>query len=492
LKCDANIYRDTDANTLILGNAKVANSRHLAELHKGVKSWNQWRRENSCIIPNLIKAELSLLDLRFADLSGAKLSGAKFSSACLASVNFSKADLSNPNLSKTDLKFANFSRSNLSKANLTGANLSEAYLSYADLSEANLSRAIFNKTRLSSTNLSRANLSKAELILAVMEAANLQNANLSGVQALRTNFTRANFTGACLQDWNINTKTNLDDVQCDYIYLKKGYSFEFSSRYPSDRTFQPGEFTRQFKQASEIEELVFPYGITEFFQFFQERQQLYTDKVLAIQELEPKSDSAVAVRLEVLPKANQEDAKSFYEEQLQLAKATYTLQATTQAIELYKQHNAEIIELAKLALGKPSINNINVGATAVSNSEGFTNNLQGANIANFSNQMGDNARQQANQYNYSQETKKSLADAAKEIQAVVDHLSQTYRTDTMTAKCVFANEVIQRIDNDPSLTQRILSAFSAGSISALEQFLNHPAASFVISALEDWQKTRVK
>ncbi|NMG21548.1 pentapeptide repeat-containing protein, partial [Brasilonema bromeliae] len=395
------------------------------------------------------------------------------------------------NLSKTDLKFANFSRSNLSKANLIEANLSEAYLSCADLSEANFSRAILNKACLNCTNLSRTNLSKAELSLAVIEAANLQNADLSLAQALGSNFKGANLTGACLQNWNTNCKTQLDDVECDYIYLKKGYGFEFNSRYPSDRMFQPGEFTRQFKQASEIEELVFPYGITEFFQFFQERQQQYTDKVLAIQELEPKSDSSVAVRLEVLPKANQEDAKSFYEEQLQLVKASYTLQATTQAMELYKQHNAEIIELARLALGKPSINNVNVGATAMSNSEGFTNNLQGANIANFSNQMRDNARQQANQYNYSPETK-SLADAAKEIQTLLDHLSQTYRTDTMTAKCAFANEVIQRIDNDPSLTQRILSAFSAGSISALEQFLNHPAASFVINALEDWQKTRVE
>lgn len=45
---------------------------------------------------------------------------------------------------------------------------------------------------------------------------------------------------------------------------------------------------------------------------------------------------------------------------------------------------------------------------------------------------------------------------------------------------------------DPSLAQRIISALGAGSTSALEQFLNHPAASFVMAALEDWQKTRVE
>ncbi|ARV61083.1 hypothetical protein BZZ01_22875 [Nostocales cyanobacterium HT-58-2] len=499
----------------------MANPEHLAELNKGVKSWNQWRRENPGVIPDLKKAnlnhidlrkaDLSLADLSFADLRVAKLSGAKFTRTRLASANLSKADLSNTNLSKTDLRFANFTSSNLSKANLSKtdlrfanftssnlneanlneANLSEAYLRKAFLRKANLRKAMLNSANLSFADLSGTNLSQAALNLAVVEGANLQNADLSLIQALESNFKGANLTGACLQNWKTNCKTNLDDVQCDYVYLKKDHNFEFTDCYPSDRNFQPGEFSKQFKQVSEIEELVFPNGIREFFQFFQKRQQQYTDKVLAIQELEPKSDSSVAVRLEVLPKTNQEEAKSFYEEQLQLAKATYALQATTQAIELYKQHNTEIIELAKLALGKSSINNVNVGATAVSSSEGFTNNLQGANIANFSNQMSDNACQQANQYNYSQETK-SLADTAKEIQSLLDHLSQTYHTDTMPAKYAFANEVIQRIDNNPSLTQRLLSAFSAGSISALEQFLNHPAASFVISALEDWQKTRVK
>jgi hypothetical protein len=42
------------------------------------------------------------------------------------------------------------------------------------------------------------------------------------------------------------------------------------------------------------------------------------------------------------------------------------------------------------------------------------------------------------------------------------------------------------------LSQRILSALRSGSISALGQCLNHPAASFVISAMEDWQKTHVQ
>ncbi|MEC4813628.1 MAG: hypothetical protein SAK29_10220 [Scytonema sp. PMC 1069.18] len=53
-----------------------------------------------------------------------------------------------------------------------------------------------------------------------------------------------------------------------------------------------------------------------------------------------------------------------------------------------------------------------------------------------------------------------------------------------------ATQVIERIESDRALSQRVLSALKAGGTEALAQLLNHPAASFVIGALEDWQKTK--
>lgn len=53
-----------------------------------------------------------------------------------------------------------------------------------------------------------------------------------------------------------------------------------------------------------------------------------------------------------------------------------------------------------------------------------------------------------------------------------------------------ATEAITRIDNDSSLSAKILSALKMGGVKAFEQFLNHPAASFIIAALEDWQKNK--
>ncbi len=53
-----------------------------------------------------------------------------------------------------------------------------------------------------------------------------------------------------------------------------------------------------------------------------------------------------------------------------------------------------------------------------------------------------------------------------------------------------ATEVITQIDNNPTKTKRILSVIKAGGVAAVEQLLNHPASSFIIEALKDWQKNK--
>ncbi len=86
--------------------------------------------------------------------------------------------------------------------------------------------------------------------------------------------------------------------------------------------------------------------------------------------------------------------------------------------------------------------------------------------------------------------RQTLAEAAAEIQQLLEQLDKTYSTDTTTEKMRVAAEVVEQIDRSPTLTGRILSALKAGGIQALGQALNHPAASFVIGALEDWQKIK--
>jgi DNA-directed RNA polymerase alpha subunit len=90
------------------------------------------------------------------------------------------------------------------------------------------------------------------------------------------------------------------------------------------------------------------------------------------------------------------------------------------------------------------------------------------------------------------QAKSNLSEAATEIQKLLEQLSQTYPTTTTKEKMTVASAAIQHIENNHTLRQRVLSALKTGGIQALGQLLNHPAATFVIAALEDWQKNQNK
>ncbi|WP_424094683.1 hypothetical protein [Moorena producens] len=113
---------------------------------------------------------------------------------------------------------------------------------------------------------------------------------------------------------------------------------------------------------------------------------------------------------------------------------------------------------------------------------------------NFRNQgtyvKGDYYNNPEQKQNLNPEQKQNLAEAAAEIQQLLETLDKTYPTDTTTGKMEVAAAAVEQIDTNPARSNRVLSALKAGGVSALEQLLNHPAASFFIGALQDWQETR--
>ena len=60
---------------------------------------------------------------------------------------------------------------------------------------------------------------------------------------------------------------------------------------------------------------------------------------------------------------------------------------------------------------------------------------------------------------------------------------------TTTGRMTLATQAIEHIENNQILAARVLSACKAGGTQALASFLHHPAASFVLSALDDWINT---
>src|SRR5215217_626187 len=71
----------------------MANRKHVAWLKQGVEAWNQWRRENPKIRPNLSRADLFRANLSHADLSHANLSRADLDYAKLRGTGLSKSGL---------------------------------------------------------------------------------------------------------------------------------------------------------------------------------------------------------------------------------------------------------------------------------------------------------------------------------------------------------------------------------------------------------------
>lgn len=130
--------------------------------------------------------------------------------------------------------------------------------------------------------------------------------------------------GACIEDWNINSATKLDDVICEFVYLKRRMSVDDRRPNAPKTIFAPGEFTKLFQKALETLDLIFVDGIDwkVFFQSFQELRSQYGDENIGIQAIEKKSGDAFVIRLEVPPEADKAQiesrAKELYEKDLRL------------------------------------------------------------------------------------------------------------------------------------------------------------------------------
>jgi hypothetical protein len=109
-------------------------------------------------------------------------------------------------------------------------------------------------------------------------------------------------TGVCLEDWNINSTTNLNEVICEYVYLKRNQQ----ERFPIDRNFVSGEFTKLFQKASSIIELIFHNGVDWIaFSFAYGKLRIENeDAEIAVQSIENKGDGIVVVQVSVSPNAN--------------------------------------------------------------------------------------------------------------------------------------------------------------------------------------------
>jgi uncharacterized protein YjbI with pentapeptide repeats len=224
------------------GTRAMANPEHLQILQQGVEVWNQWRRHNPDIKPDLCRTNVGLGDLRIVDVS-------------------------RPNLGMVDLRMVDFSRANLigasyspfagslALADFTEANLSHADFGMIDLAEANFTRAHLERTDFTEADLTMANLSEVHLHNTVFG-----DTNLTAVRGLETCHHRGRSTldhrtlaksgplplaflrGCGLNDWEIEvtklydqhlTSGQLIDILYQIHHLRTDPSIQFYSCFIS-------------------------------------------------------------------------------------------------------------------------------------------------------------------------------------------------------------------------------------------------------------------
>lgn len=156
-----------------------------------------------------------------------------------------------------------------------------------DFTQANLSGANLAGTKLHRSNLHRANLSGATLQMAEFQGANFTEAN-----CVNADFTNAQLTGACLDAWNIDGRTVLKNIDCQYVFLRSQPDEHGNQeRRPHDprKSFQPGDFETFFGEMLSPVQLLIRNGVNPeaFKAAFQKLTESYPEITLeAIQGLE--------------------------------------------------------------------------------------------------------------------------------------------------------------------------------------------------------------
>ena len=199
----------------------MANIEQLQLLSEGVDQWNEWRRNNPDIHPDLTGAEFPRsITLWDGDFRNAHLAKAHLNKLILLGGNFAYADLTDADLSGSNLGHGNFYKADLRRANLEGADLQWANLVGANLSGSQLQNANLFGADLSAANLElphqmKLSVDDAEIILgASLTETNLTRADLTGANLGYTRMIGTNLAQATLVDcqvygiaaWRVNTK----------------------------------------------------------------------------------------------------------------------------------------------------------------------------------------------------------------------------------------------------------------------------------------------
>ena len=288
--------------------------------------------------------------------------GTNFQGADLTEANFTQAILKNTTLSNAILnRTCWFHAKKVNLARVDGTILTDSAVQDLVVTKNGDNKSFVGRSlkgaNLAGADLCNANLTEADISQATLQQACLEGANLTKTQALGTNFNKAKFTGACLEAWNVDNTTQLDQVDCDYVYLLNNQQ----ERRPSSGKFASGDFTKLFQEVLHTVDLIFRNGIDwkAFTYSFKKLQVENEDIELSIQSIETKGDGVVIVKVNVPADDNKAKLHSEFTQNYQVAleavKERYQaeLKSKDEQIAIYRQHQADLQEAIKLIAIRP-------------------------------------------------------------------------------------------------------------------------------------------
>jgi uncharacterized protein YjbI with pentapeptide repeats len=201
----------------------MANPDHVALVQRGVDVWNEWRRANPSLTPDLSDAELPGLKLAGINFEGATLERANFSECFLREVNLrgarcasavfreaslvygfgEDADFTGAVLEQAWLVGGRWQRAKFARVGAIGINLQQAGLQSADFTEffthggsftiADATGADFSKSYVAWCGMYDARFTGANFAGGDFEGSDFHNSDLSGARMTGVNLKGANF-----------------------------------------------------------------------------------------------------------------------------------------------------------------------------------------------------------------------------------------------------------------------------------------------------------
>jgi uncharacterized protein YjbI with pentapeptide repeats len=287
--------------------------------------------------------------LRRIVIAFAGLGGTSFFQANLTATDFTGATLKNTNfnqaiLNKTIFKQAiKLELARPGKTLLINPQVRELLINPSTGAGQDLSKADLRGANLDGANLQKANLQLADLSQASFKYANLREANLTEVNAVNADLSYATLTGACVENWNIDATTQLENIDCQYIYLLNNQK----ERRPSSGEFEPGEFTQLFEEVFDTVDLIFRDGMDwkALMNTLKEVQVQNEETPLQVQAIENKGNGVFIVKVHVPPDANKE---KIHQEFTEIYQIKAQLEAKDEQLKFLREQNTDLMQIIKI------------------------------------------------------------------------------------------------------------------------------------------------